>query len=329
MTTLVTGGTGHLGANLVRALLERGDSVRVLVRPQSKRAALAGLDVELVEGDLRDPRSLREAVRGANLLYHTAAMISTRAGDRDALMETNVGGTRTLMAAALDEGVEKVVHTSSFGAVGTRRDRASNEDDWLDPFEPVMDYERSKAHAEVVVLQAAARGLPVTIVNPSAIIGPYDFGPSLVGKTVVDFGLGKMRAYIPGGFDWVPVKDVVRGHIAAMERGRSGERYLLNGQVHSLDEIMDWLAEFTGKPRPRVRISPRLMQGVALVKDWVERKFFPDVTPRFTYHAIRILTSGKRGDNQRARRELGYEPTPVREAFAEAVSWFQESGVLR
>ncbi len=326
MTILVTGGTGHLGANLVRALLACGQQVRVLVRAQSNRAALKGLDVELVVGDLRDPESLRAAVRGTRQLYHTAAMISTRSGAREALIETNVLGTRALMQAALDEKLEKVVHTSSFGAVGARKDRPSTEEDLLDPFEPVMEYERSKAQAEIVVFQAAARGLPVTIVNPSAIIGPYDFGPSLVGKTVVDFGRGRMHAYIPGGFDWVPMRDVVRGHLAAMERGRPGERYLLNGQVHSLDEIVDWLAEFTGRPRPYLRIPPALMRGVAIVKDYVERRFFPEVTPRFNYHAIRLLTSGKCGSNEKARRELGYQPTSVRDAFAEAVCWFQENG---
>lgn len=325
MTTLVTGATGHLGANLVRSLCERGEQVRVLVRPESDQAALEGLSVERAVGDLCDAASLERAVKGASRMYHAAAMISIRSGDRAALMQTNVEGTARLMQAALDNRLEKVVYTSSFGAIGTRRDRASTEEDWLDPFQPVMDYERSKAHSEVAVLQAAARGLPVCIVNPSAIVGPWDFRPSLVGRTIVDFGLGKMRAYVPGGFDWVPMKDVVRGHLLAMEKGRPGERYLLSGEVHSLDQIMDWLAEFTGKPRPRVRIPARLMQGVALIKDFIERKFFPHRTPRFNYHSIRILSSGKTGNNEKARRELGYAPTPVREAFQDAVAWFQEN----
>jgi hopanoid-associated sugar epimerase len=326
MTILVTGAAGHLGANLVRALLSRGQRVRALVREGSSRQALEGLDVEVVCGDLRDEQSLRTAVRGVEQLFHTAAMISIRSGDREALMKTNVEGTRALLSAAQDAGVKKVVHTSSFGAIGTRTDRPSNEDDWLDPFEPVMDYERSKAQSEVVVLQAAARGLPVTIVNPSAIVGPFDFGPSLVGRTIVDFGNGKMRAYVPGAFDWVPMKDVVSGHLLAMEKGAPGERYLLSGEVHTLDQIMSWLSEFTGKPVPSFRIPARLMQSIALVKDWVEREFFPEATPRFNYHSIRILSSHKHGNNEKARRELGYQPTPVRDAFSDAVRWFQQTG---
>jgi len=326
MTTLVTGATGHLGANLVRALLERGEEVRALVRQDSRSDALTGLTVELVEGDLNDTASLRRALKGVSSLFHTAAMISIRSGDRDALMRTNVGGTRDLMNAALAEGVERVVHTSSFGAMSTHRDRASNEDDFLDPFETAMDYERSKAHSELVVLQAAARGLNVSLVNPSAIVGPYDFGPSLVGNTIVDFGRGKMKAYIPGAFDWVPMKDVVQGQLLARDKGQRGERYLLSGSVHTLDEIMDWLSQLTGQPRPKVRIPIGLMQSVAFAKDFVEQRFFPHSTPRFNAHSIRLLSSGKSGDNTKARKELGLTPTSVFDAFSDAVEWFRQNG---
>lgn len=326
MTVLVTGATGHLGANLVRALIAQGQEVRALIRVGSSPAALEGLEVQRVEGDLNDRNSLRSALSGAKQLYHTAAMISIRSGDRAALMRTNVGGTQELLRAAMDAGVEKVVHTSSFGAMSTHRDRPSTEEDWLDPFEAVMDYERSKAQSELVVLQAAARGLPVCIVNPSAIVGPFDFGPSLVGKTIVEFGQGKMKAYVPGAFDWVPMRDVVQGHLLAMKNGQRGERYLLSGEVHSLHEIMSWLSEFTGKPRPSIVIPAPLMQGIALLKDWVERRFLPESRPRFNYHSVRILNSGKSGDNSKACRELGLVPTSVEDAFREAVDWFRLTG---
>lgn len=328
MTTLVTGATGHLGANLVRALLSDGQRVRAMVRPSSNRAALEGLDVECVEGDLNDVQSLRSALSGVKRLYHAAAMISIRSGDREALMRTNVGGTAALMDAALAAGVEKVVHTSSFGAVGTHRHRPSTEADWLDGSEPVMDYERSKAQSEVEVRRVAERGLDVCIVNPSAIVGGNDFGPSLVGRTIVDFGNGRMKAFVPGAFDWVPMRDVVAGHLLAMQRGQRGERYLLSGQVHTLDQILTWLSELTGHPLPRFRIPPRLMQTVAVAKDWVEREFFPGVTPRFNYHSIRLLSSGKSGDNTKARVELGLESTSVRDAFEEAVLWFKATGKI-
>ncbi len=329
---LVTGSTGHLGANLVRALLERGEQVRAMVRTNSDRRALRGLDVEVIEADLGDPDSLARAVSGVSRIFHTAAMISIKSGDREQLMRINVGGTRALMQAALAAGVSKVVHTSSFGAIGTPRDRktgraeCSNEEHFLDPFEEAMDYERSKSMSEIPVLQAAAEGLDVCIVNPSAIVGPNDFRPSLVGRTIVDFGLGKMRAYIPGAFDWVPMKDVVHGHLMAMEKGRRGHRYLLCGQVHTLDEIMDWLAEFTQRKRPWLKIPRWLMHGVAVIKDAIERRFFPNKTPRFNVHSIRLLGSGKHGSNEKAQRELGLEPSSVREAYRDAVAWFKQDG---
>ncbi len=327
MTTLVTGATGHLGNNLVRELLARGTQVRALVRPGSSIKPLQGLSVQIVEGDLNDDASLRRATEGVDYIFHTAAMISIRSVDREALMRANVEGTRTLMTAARSAGVKKVVHTSSFGAVGTPKSgRASTELDFLDPFEAVMDYERSKAHAEIAVFQEAARGLEVCIVNPSAIVGANDFGPSLVGRTIVDFGRGKMRAYVPGAFDWVPMRDVVSGHLLAMEKGGRGERYLLTGEVHALDEIMTWLSTHTQKALPALRIPPALMQMIALVKDFITERFFKEATPRFNRHSIRILNSGKHGTNEKARRELGLVSTPAEAAFQESVAWFKENG---
>lgn len=332
MITLVTGATGHLGANLVRALLAQGHKVRAMVRKNSNPSALAGLDVEIVEGDLGDPASLERAVSGVTRMFHTAAMISIKSGDREKLMRINVDGTRALMEAALKAGVTKVVHTSSFGAIGTPhcaetgKTLCSTEEHLLDPFEEAMDYERSKSQSEIPVFQVAAKGLDVCIVNPSAIVGPHDYRPSLVGRTIVDFGLGKMKAYIPGAFDWVPMRDVVQGHLLAMEKGRRGERYLLSGRVHSLDEIMDWLAEFTGRKRPSIRIPAWLMRGIAVIKDAIERKFFPNKTPRFNVHSIRLLSSGKHGSNEKAQRELGLVPSSAKDAYREAVTWFKENG---
>jgi nucleoside-diphosphate-sugar epimerase len=329
LTTVVTGATGHLGANLVRALLARGERVRVLVRAQTDTRALDGLDVERVTADLADPGSLRGALEGGQRLYHTAAFVSIRSGDRAALWRVNVDGTRALLRAAREAGIERVVHTSSLGAVGQSARGPSTELDFLDPHEPVMDYERSKSDAEHVVRAEAERGLDVCIVNPSAIVGPYDFRPSLVGRTILDAARGRMRAYVPGAFDWVPMRDAVSGHLLAMEKGRTGERYLLSGEVHSVDQILDWIAEFSCGPRPRFALPPRVIQEVARVKDWVEARYFPERVPRFNYHSIRLLTSGKRASNEKAQRELGLRPTAVREAFRDAIHWFRDSGQLR
>lgn len=327
MTTLVTGGSGHLGANLVRALLERGEAVRVLVHQDGR--ALDGLEVERAAGDLRDRDSLRRAVRGCRYVYHTAAYVSLRNADRQHIYEVNVLGTRALMTAALAAGVERVVHCSSFGAVG-RNPRGASDESWhIDPFEDALDYERSKAFAEHEVLRLVVEGLDAVIVNPSGLVGPYDFKPSFVGRTILDFARGKMKAYVPGAFDFVPIRDVVQGHLLALEKGVRGQRYLLTGEEVTIDQILDWLAELTGVPRPPLRLPPELMQRAASVKDWIEARWFPEVVPRFNQHSIRLLRSGKRGDNTRAQRELGLEPTPVREAFREAVAWFQGAGAIR
>lgn len=324
MTALVTGVTGHLGCNLVRALLDRGEKVRGFIRPQSDLSGIEGLEIERAFGDLRDRKSIREALDGVEKLYHTAAFVSIRNGDRQELFDVNILGTRNLMQEARRAGVKRVVHTSSFGAVGINPDGASNEHWTVSPFEIATDYERTKAISEYDVLLEALRGLDVTIVNPAGIVGPFDFRPSLIGRTILDFARGKMRAYVPGAFDFVPMQDVVSAELLAMENGRRGERYLVNGENHTIDEIMDWLHELTGVARPKAAIPPRLMQYIALIKDPIERKLLPHKSPRFNYHSIRLLNCGKRGDSKRAQRELGLKPTSTRQAFADAVAWFRE-----
>jgi len=326
MTTLVTGATGHIGNNLVRALLAQRERVRVLCRPGADPKPLAGLDVERFEGDLRDAPSLARAVAGVDRVYHVAAMISIRSGDRDALWDVNVAGTARLLSAARQAGVKRVVHTSSFGAIGHNPHGPSTEEHELDPNEPATDYERSKAASEVEVKREIERGLDACIVNPCATVGPFDFRPSLVGRTFVDFAHGKMKAYLPGAFDWVPMRDVVEGHLLAMTKGGRGERYLLSGEVASLDQILGWLAEDTGRPRPSFRIPAGLMLAISVPKDFIEARFFPKKYPRFNQHSIRLLTSGKHGSNQKARRDLGLEPTPIRQAFRDSVIWFRENG---
>lgn len=328
MTTLVTGATGHLGANLVRALLARGEKVRAFIRRQSGVAALDGLAVERAYGDLRDRRSIRDALEGVERLYHTAAFVSIRDGDRQELFDVNVVGTRMLMQEARRAGVRRVVHTSSFGAVGINPQGASNEHWTVSPFELGTDYERTKAVSEHDVILEAVRGLDVTIVNPAAIVGPWDFRPSLVGRTILDFAHGRMKAFVPGTFDFVPMCDVVAAELLAMDKGVRGERYLVTGEHRSIGEILQWLEELTGRRRPKLAVPPRLMQGIALLKDPLERRFFPRKAPRFNYHSIRLLNSGKRGDSSRSRRELGLIPTSTREAFADAVAWFRERGMI-
>jgi len=328
MTTFVTGATGHLGANLVRKLLERGEKVRILVRAESDNRAISGLEVEQVIGDLRDEASIISAIKDCDYVYHLAAFVSIRNGDRKELYDVNVLGTRYLMQACRQAGVKRVVHCSSFGAVGNNPDGASNEKWAVSPYEMTTDYEISKTFAELEVYKEIARGLPAVIVNPSGIVGPWDFKPSLLGRTIIEFAQGKMRGSVQGGFDFVPVQDVVQGHLLAMEKGIIGERYLLTGEQHTINETLEWLEEFTGVKKPWLVIPTFLMQNIAIVKDWIERKLFPHVYPRFNYHSIRLLNCGKYGTHTRAIKELGLKPTPVKAAYRDSVLWFREHGYL-
>jgi nucleoside-diphosphate-sugar epimerase len=324
----VTGATGHVGANLVRALLAQGDEVRVLLEPGADAAAVAGLDVERVEGDLRDGAALARGLAGCDRLYHLAALISLRNRDRQKVFDVNVAGTRNVLAAARQAGVRRAVHCSSFGAVGWRPGGASDEECLLDPFSCPLDYELCKMLAEHEALRACVAGLEVVIVNPSATIGPFDFRPSSFGRTVVQLVRGRMRAYIPGLFDFVPVRDVVQGHLLAMERGRPGERYLLTGRATTLDEIIDWVHELTGARRPPLRLPYGLVRPALAAKDWLEATLAPRREPVFTAQTARLLTFGKHGDNAKARRELGLSPTSVKEALREALLWYHERGWL-
>jgi hopanoid-associated sugar epimerase len=327
--TFVTGGSGHVGANLVRALIARGDNVRALVRSASNNRGLEGLDVELVTGDLRDPESLRRAMKGCDRAYHLAAFVSLRSGDERAIYEVNVRGTKNVLDAALANRIERVVYCSSFGAVGVNPDGPSDETWTVDPAETHLDYELSKAMAEVEVHRAVNRGLDAVILNPSGVVGPHDYLPSSVGKTVLDLARGRLFAYIPGGFEFVAVRDVVDGHLRAMEKGRRGERYILSGGVHQLEDILTHLADVLGVRKPRLRLPPSVMAQVATVSSFVMKHFFPEVPPRFTPGTVKLLQSKKSADISKARRELGFTPTSIYEAFTDQVNWFRSEGQIQ
>jgi hopanoid-associated sugar epimerase len=328
--TFVTGGSGHVGANLVRALLARGVAVKALVRPQSNNAALDGLDVERVTGDLRDPESLQRAVAGCDRVYHVAAFVSLRKGDQQQVFDVNVTGTKHVLDAAERAGVARTVFCSSFGAVGHNPSGgASDESFTVNPFETHLDYELSKAMAELEVHRAVHRGLDVRIVNPCGIVGAHDYKPSSVGQTILDFANRRMPAYVPGQFDFVAVDDVVAGHLLAMERGRPGERYILSGGPFTLDRILEHLSSLCGVPKPRLRIPPAVMLPIAHLSSALMSTLAPARPPRFTPGTIKILNGGKRADIGKARRELGFEPTGVLDAFTAAYEWFRARGQIR
>ncbi|KNC47033.1 nucleoside diphosphate sugar epimerase [Thecamonas trahens ATCC 50062] len=328
--TLVTGGAGHLGGNLVRALLARGqERVRCIIRSGSNNQALEGLGVELVEADLRDDAAVEAAVAGVDYVYHLAAFVSIRHGDRKNLFDVNIEGSKRLMQACLAAGVKRVVYCSSFGAVRNVAPAPCTEASTFSPYEETTDYEVSKGFAEGEVLRIAAQGLDVVVVNPSGIIGGHDYKPSLTGQSILEFAAGNIRAYPTGGFDFVHVDSVVDGCLAAMERGKTGERYLLTGEWVAMKTVFEWLAEFTGRPAPWLCVPGSVMIPFVRAKDWIERTFFPDVLPRFNENSIRLLNCGKWADHSKAERELGVVFKPTKDAFRDAVAWFIEVGAIK
>ncbi|MEO5721786.1 MAG: NAD-dependent epimerase/dehydratase family protein [Chthoniobacterales bacterium] len=319
---LVTGATGHLGANLLRLLIAQGEPVRVLVRQSSNLDSLGGLEIEKVLGDLRDPESLRAVVRDCDRIYHCAALVTTAENRKRELFETNVVGTRNLLRAALNAGVRRVVVSGSLSAVGQPENRQANEDDAFDPFAAELPYAHSKAWAEHECLKAAGDGLAVVIATSCAIIGPHDYVPSRVGRTLIDFAEGRMRFYVPGGFEFVSAHDIARGHFLAMERGRSGQRYIFSTEFLTMDEMLDLWASVTGtQTRPR-RLPPHLVYAGATVFQAVSRLRGSTHAERFTPGAIRLLQLQRRVDIGKARTELGYEPTSIREAVTAAYEDF-------
>ncbi len=328
MRVFVTGGSGHLGANLVRRLLDEGQQVRVLERVGGGGEALAGLDVEVVGGDLRDAAAVRGAVRGCRRVYHCAAKVSSAEGQQREIYASNVLGTRHLLRAALAEGVERVVVTGSFSAVGHDPTRPSDESVPVDPFARLLPYQRSKVAVEHECLKAVVEGLDVVIATSCAILGPHDYKPSRMGQLMLDFARGRLRAYVPGGFEFVAARDIVQGHRLAMDKGRTGHKYIFSTAFKTVDELMAVYEEATGRRRPRLRLPGPVMTGLAEAVNFIVKRFAPDAEPRFTPGAVRILRMNRHADITKARTELGYQPSSVEEAVREAYEDFVRRGKL-
>jgi dihydroflavonol-4-reductase len=322
---LVTGGTGFVGANVVRELLREGARVRVLARAGGDRRALAGLDVEIVEGDLCAPASLPRAVAGVHTVYHVAADYRLWAPDPRALHRANVEGTRAILQSAADAGVARVVYTSTVGALGIPKDGSlGTETTPVTLANMVGAYKASKFLAEQVALDFARRGLPVVIVNPSAPIGPWDVKPTPTGQMVVDFLRGRMFASLDTGLNVVHVRDVARGHLLAAQQGRVGEKYVLGNENLLLAQIFALLAEITGLRAPRVRIPYGVAWLAAAGMEGVAR--LTRRTPRVSLTAVRMARKRMFFSPSRAVRELGLPQTDVRQALQDAVEWFVVHG---
>lgn len=326
MTTLVTGASGHLGANLVRRLTDAGDEVRVLLRLGSNNRAMDGLEVERVHGDLRDPAALRPAVAGCERVFHCAAMLSTIAGNEREIYDCNVVGTRNLLAASRAAGVRRVVVTGSLSAVGFEPGRPSDESMGFYPFAEHLPYAHTKALVEHESWKAVAEGVDIVVATSTAILGPNDHKPSRMGKLLLDYANGRLRAYIPGGFEFVAASDLCEGHLLAMQHGRCGQKYIFSTSFLSVDELIDLYEEVTGMPRPPLRLPEGLMAAIAGATETLH--LIPPSRRRLTPAAVRFLRSRRQANCTKAKEELGYRPTSLRPAIEAAYEDFCRRGLV-
>jgi len=311
---------------VTRAVVAKGDEVRVLVRPTSNRSNLDGLSVEIVEGDLQDFKSLKKALTGCQGIYHVAAHYALWDPDPTTFYKVNVEGTKHLFRAAEEVGVERIVYTSTIGAIGLPDGGGLGREE-LFPSDLQLsgDYKRSKFLAEQEVLKMAQQGLPVIIVNPTAPVGERDVKPTPTGQIIVDFMKGRMFAYIETGMNLIDVDDVAMGHVRAMERGRIGERYILGNQNLMFRDICQILSQLTGVPAPRLRLPWRLIVPLAYVNTWIAN-FVTHKTPRIPLEGVRMAKYRMHYDCTKARKELDLPQTPVETALKKAVQWFRQFG---
>jgi dihydroflavonol-4-reductase len=323
-TAFVTGASGFVGANLVRALLDRGWRVRALLRGEAP--SLAGLDVERVRGDLFVP-GLAETMRGSDAVFHAAATYSLWHRDRAAVMRANVDGTRAVLAAARAAGVPRVVHTSSVAAIGVRDDGRPADETHQSPVERLVGvYKRSKYLAEQEARRAAEAGQDVVIVNPTTPVGPWDAKPTPTGEIVVRFLNGRMPAYVDTGLNVVDVRDVAAGHVLAYERGRTGERYILGHENLTLHALLERLATVAGRPAPRLRLPSAIPLAYAALGEHVLARL--GVVPDVSVESVRMARQKMYYTAEKAVRELGLPQSPVTDALADAVTWFRDRGYV-
>ncbi len=323
---LVTGGTGFLGSNLARTLVEEGCNVRILRRPESDLRAIDNTDVEHCIGDVRDSASLRRVTKGCDTVFHTAGLISYWRKERATMMDVNVVGTRNMVDASLEAGVDRFVYTSSVGAIGFRKDGEpadeQNEFNW-DTYD--VGYNISKFRAEQEVIRGVQAGLPAVIVNPSAIIGPRDIH-FRSGQILRDVYQKRIFYYTEGSINVVYVDDVVHGHLEAARRGSIGQRYILSGENLTVREMVEITAETIGGIRPLFKLPTGAVRTLAVVVESVSTLF--NKQPWITQELTAGVGVALQYSSEKAQRELGYTITPFREAVQNTFLWYREHNML-
>src|ERR1700736_5026234 len=328
MLAFVTGATGFLGSHVARVLAEQGANLRLLVRPSSDLRNLQGLNAETATGDLRDRELLETPMAGCDTVFHVAADYRLWVRDPEQMYQSSVEGTRAILAAARKNGVRSVVYTSSVATVGfTGNGHPADEDSPVSLADMIGHYKRSKFMAEQLALEAGRSGMRVVVVNPTTPVGEQDVKPTPTGRIVVDFMKRKFPAYVETGLNLVDATECARGHISALEKGKSGERYILGGQNLTLKQILDRLAAITGLPSPRVRLPYIFALATGVVDEMVTGRLLGR-EPRATIDAVRMGRKMMFVSSAKAERELGWRTVPVDGALRRSVDWFRGNGYV-
>ncbi|HZQ19947.1 MAG TPA: hopanoid-associated sugar epimerase [Terriglobales bacterium] len=326
MLAFVTGATGSLGSHVARALADQGAELRLLARPTSNTKNIDDLNADRAIGDLRDPVSLEKGIAGCNVVFHVAADYRLWVRDPEEMYRSNVEGTRAILDAARKSKVRRVVYTSSVATMGfTSNGQSADENSPVSLDNMIGPYKRSKFMAEQVAIEAARAGQDVVIVNPTTPVGERDIKPTPTGRIVVDFLKRKFPAYVDTGLNLVDATECARGHIAALEKGRPGERYILGGENLTLKQILDKLAAITGLPSPSIRVPYVLALATGIVDEVVTGRI-RGKEPRATIDAVRMGRKKMFVSSAKAERELGWKCVPVDDALRNAVEWFRHNG---
>ncbi len=320
MKVFVTGATGFIGANLVRLLLAEGYQIKALVRPNSNLKNLENLELELVTGTLNDS-DLDRKMRGCEVLFHIAAHYSLWRKDKDLLYKNNVLGTANILKCARKADIKRTVYTSSVAAIGVRKDGQITDENYQSPVQQLIsDYKKSKYYAEQEALKAVKLGQDIVIVNPSTPIGAYDLKPTPTGEIIVRFLTGKMPAYVNTGLNFIDVKDVAKGHLLALEKGQTGERYILGNQNLTLQEFLTELAQITGLPAPKITLPLWLPLTIAWLDEYVLTKL--GKSPSIPVDGVRMSGQFMYYNSTKAIEQLGLPQSPVQNAIKDAVNFF-------
>jgi len=328
MKVLVTGATGLIGSSLVRELLNDNVEVKVLVRENSDTRNIDGLDVEKAYGDIRDSESVKAALQGCDTFYQAAALYVFWTPDSKVLYDINVEGTKIALTAALEQGIEKVVYTSSIAAVGSSgSNKLANEDTEFNLWNTGDHYIRSKYLGEVEAKKFCDKGLPVVIVNPAVVIGVRDIKPTPSGQIILDVLNKKMPAYMDGGMNFVDVEDVARGHILAAQKGRIGERYILGNENLTLEDFFALIGEVSGVKPPRFKVPYSVAIAMAYMYQFASK--ITRKPPAITPPGVRVASKYTYYDVTKAVNELGFPQTPIKTTIEKAVNWFKDNGYVK